>query len=170
MNKYLYLTILFNSFWCLSSKAGECKKEQFIHYSNFTIQEVTPTAIVTFAKQFLGVPYKFGGSNPHKGFDCSGFVNYVFKNFHFAVPRSSAGFKNEGINVPLTEAQTGDVILFRGTNPKVKSIGHVGIVTSNKGQPLRFIHASSGKSRCVTETSLSGRYQIRFVKIVRLTP
>lgn len=141
-----------------------------VYFLSTFSQEITPKSIVAFAKQLLGVPYKFGGNSPHNGFDCSGFVNYVFKNFHFSVPRSSAAFSNEGMHVQLADAQAGDIILFRGTNPKLKSIGHVGIVISDKGQPLRFIHASSGKIRCVIETTFDSRYQKRFVKIVRIIP
>ncbi|MFC0318545.1 C40 family peptidase [Olivibacter oleidegradans] len=168
MNKPLCLTILLSFSLCLPSEARRGDKKQSVYSFYTTRQEITPAAIVAFAKQFLGVPYRFGGSSPQKGFDCSGFVNYVFSNFHFLVPRSSAAFNSKGRQVLLTEAQAGDVILFRGTNPKVKSIGHIGIVISDKGEPLRFIHASSGKIRCVTETLLDNRYQKRFVKIVRL--
>ncbi|MFC6098931.1 C40 family peptidase [Olivibacter domesticus] len=131
-------------------------------------QEVNPTALVSFAQTLLGIPYKYGGSNPKLGFDCSGFVNYVFKNFHFPVPRSSSAFSKHGERIVLEKASPGDLILFRGTNPKVKSVGHIGIIISNAGEPIRFIHASSGKAQCVTETPLDARYQKRFIKVIRL--
>jgi cell wall-associated NlpC family hydrolase len=131
-------------------------------------QAVDPTELVAFAQKLLGIPYKYGGSNPELGFDCSGFVNYVFKSFHFSVPRSSSAFSKYGEKISLEKASLGDLILFRGTNPKTKSIGHIGIIVSKAGEPVRFIHASSGKTRCVTETPLDTRYQKRFVKVVRL--
>ncbi|WP_134089116.1 C40 family peptidase [Olivibacter sp. XZL3] len=169
MRKSLCLSILCISL-CFFSYASAKKDKSFSPASGSIKEEVTPSAVVAFAKQLLGVPYRFGGSNPRNGFDCSGFVNYVFSSFHFAVPRTSAAFGNEGKAIPLNSARAGDLILFRGTNPKVKSIGHIGIVISEKGQPLRFIHASSGSVRCVTETPLNDRYQKRFIKIVRLLP
>lgn len=142
--------------------------EQTSFYYKGDIQSTDPMEIVAFARRLLGVLYKYGGSNPKLGFDCSGFVNYVFKNFHFPVPRSSSAFSKRGQKVSLEEACPGDLILFRGTNPRVRSIGHIGIIISNIGEPLKFIHASSGKSQCVTETSLDARYQKRFVKVIRI--
>lgn len=129
---------------------------------------VDPTELVAFAQKLLGIPYKYGGTHPKLGFDCSGFVNYVFQSFHFSVPRSSSAFSKYGEKISLKEASPGDLILFRGTNPKIKSIGHIGIIVSKAGEPVRFIHASSGKTRCVTETPLDTRYQKRFVKVIRL--
>lgn len=137
-------------------------------YHKGSLQSADPMEIVAFARKLLGIPYRYGGSSPKLGFDCSGFVNYVFKNFHFPVPRSSSAFSKRGQKVSLEEASPGDLILFRGTNPRVKSIGHIGIIISNIGEPLKFIHASSGKSQCVTETSLDARYQKRFVKVIRI--
>lgn len=131
-------------------------------------QEVNPTELVSFAQTLLGIPYKYGGSNPKLGFDCSGFVNYVFKSFHFSVPRSSSAFSKYGEKISLEEVSPGDLILFRGTNPRIKSVGHIGIIISKTGEPIRFIHASSGKTQCVTETLLDARYQKRFIKVIRL--
>lgn len=169
MRKYLCLSLLWISSCFVSYASAEKDKSSSPAFESVT-EDVSPNAIVAFAKQLLGVPYKFGGSSPRNGFDCSGFVNYVFRSFDFTVPRTSAAFGKEGKAIPLNSARAGDLILFRGTNPKVKSIGHIGIVISKKGEPLRFIHASSGSMRCVTETPLNDRYQKRFIKIVRLLP
>lgn len=128
----------------------------------------TTSELVAFAKSLIGTHYKFGANHPKTGFDCSGFVHYVFKNFGIAVPRQSAAFKNEGKTVSLDEAVPGDVILFTGTRAGTKAIGHVGIVTSKEGETLHFVHASSGSVRKVIETPLNHRYKSRFVKIVRL--
>lgn len=124
--------------------------------------------LIAFAKSFIGTHYKFGASNPKIGFDCSGFVYYVFKHFGITVPRQSAAFKNEGKTVKLDEAIPGDVILFTGTRAGTKTIGHIGIITSSEGENIRFIHASSGAVRQVVETPLDNRYKNRFVKIIRL--
>lgn len=125
--------------------------------------------VIAFAKKFLGVKYRYGQASPSSGFDCSGFVYYVFKEFGISLPRSSSGMGQAGQDVTLEEAKTGDIILFTGTNPANRSIGHVGIVLSNEDKEgIEFIHASSGKAQAVTETKLEGSYQRRFMKIIRV--
>lgn len=123
--------------------------------------------LVSFAQTFKGTPYKYASANPEKGFDCSGFVMYVFNHFKVSVPRSSFEYAKIGKEVDLKSAQPGDVILFTGTNAQVRRVGHVGIITQG-GSDLQFIHASSGKAYSVIETSFTPHYQKRFVKIVRI--
>lgn len=125
--------------------------------------------LITFAKKLMGIKYIYGAASPARGFDCSGFVYYVFSKFSVKLPRSSAAIGEVGEHVSLGNAKAGDIILFTGTNPAKRSIGHVGIVVSNdSSQGLRFIHASSGKAQAVTETMLEGSYKRRFMKIVRV--
>ncbi|WP_284040154.1 C40 family peptidase [Sphingobacterium sp. lm-10] len=130
---------------------------------------VAEEELIAFAKKLLGIKYKYGQTSPSAGFDCSGFVYYVFKEFGISLPRSSSGMGQAGEDINLEEAKAGDIILFTGTNPANRSIGHVGIILSNAAsQGLHFIHASSGKAQAVTETKLEGSYQRRFMKVVRV--
>lgn len=130
--------------------------------------EIDRTDLVAFAQSFKGVPYKYASADPDKGFDCSGFVLYVFKHFNVQVPRSSSAFAKIGKRVPLEEAQPGDIILFTGPrSAKASTVGHVGIITEG-GETISFIHASSGKAYSVVETSMTPHYQKRFVKVVRV--
>ena len=124
--------------------------------------------LLAFAKSMIGVPYRYASSNPNKGFDCSGFVNYVFQNFGFKVPRSSPEFARAGMPVKLGDAKVGDVLIFTGSNPKVREIGHVGIISSIEDGEIKFIHSSSGKAHGVTITNLDGYYKSRFMKAVSI--
>src|SRR5687768_13606220 len=72
--------------------------------------------LINFAQSLKGTPYRYGCSDPKKGFDCSGFVMYVFKHFQMTVPRSSIDFTKVGKEVELKEALPGDLILFTGTD------------------------------------------------------
>lgn len=130
-------------------------------------QKVSPTNIVEFAKTQIGVPYKYASTDPAQGFDCSGFITYVFKHFNIAVPRSSVDFTNVGTDIPLADAKSGDLILFTGTDSASTVVGHMGIVTENTDS-LRFIHSTSGKQYGVTITALGNYYQRRFVKVIRI--
>ncbi|MBT1690523.1 C40 family peptidase [Dawidia soli] len=125
------------------------------------------SAVITYAKTFKGIRYKYACADPKVGFDCSGFVMYVFNHFQIDVPRSSVDFTNKGTPVELADARPGDVILFTGTNSRVRRVGHVGIITQG-GDSLTFIHASSGSAHAITETTLIPHYQKRFMKVIRV--
>ncbi|MGB4398976.1 MAG: C40 family peptidase [Daejeonella sp.] len=123
--------------------------------------------LVDFAETLVGVPYLYGSIDPNKGFDCSGFITYVFNRFNIAVPRSSVGFTSVEREIRLNQAKRGDIILFTGTDSTKRVVGHMGIITSaeNGGE---FIHSTSGKAYAVTKTPLNAYYQGRFVKVIRI--
>jgi cell wall-associated NlpC family hydrolase len=131
---------------------------------------VRPEEVAAFAKTLVGTPYVYAASNPNVGFDCSGFITYVFNHFGIAVPRSSVDFTNVGRTVPTEAARVGDLILFSGTNPAERHVGHMGLIITNTPDSLRFIHSSSGKAHGVTISPLDGYYQTRFVKVIRIFP
>ncbi len=136
---------------------------------NFSIDTKghSPVNILGFAKTLIGVTYKYGSTDPAQGFDCSGFITYVFNHFGISVPRSSIDFTNVGTEVMLPNAAPGDLILFTGTDSTERFVGHMGIVAENTDS-LRFIHSTSGKKYGVTITTLNEYYKKRFVKINRI--
>jgi len=124
--------------------------------------------IISFAKKLMGTPYHYASSNPKKGFDCSGFVNYVFKNFKISLPRSSRGFGTMGEGLKPEEFKVGDVLVFYGFKDKTR-VGHVGIICEADGMNSRFIHSSSGRSHGVIISNLgSNMYTRRFYKCVNV--
>jgi lipoprotein Spr len=134
-----------------------------------TVATSSASQVLDFAKTLIGVPYRYATSNPDKGFDCSGFVNYVFSNFGFKVPRSSPEFASAGVPVKLADAKVGDVLVFTGTNPKVRKVGHVGIIYSiSSDGEIKFIHSTSGKAHGVTITDFDAYYKGRFMKAVSI--
>lgn len=121
-------------------------------------------SIVDYGMKQLGKPYMTGASC-EEGFDCSGFVYFVYKHFKISVPRSSIGFKNFGKEIPIESVQKGDVLVF--LSPSKDVIGHVGIVTKPNGMNSEFIHATSGAEMKVVLTNLNNKgYTKRFVKAV----
>ena len=124
--------------------------------------------IVAFAVTQLDAPYRYCSMDPTNGFDCSGFINYVFNHFHISVPRPSVEFTNLGTTIKLDKARPGDLILFTGTNPRKRVVGHIGIIYSNIDGEIRFIHSSSGEANGVTITPLNNLYLARFVKAIRI--
>ena len=133
--------------------------------------EVDADSLISFAKQYQGTRYCYANCTPKNGFDCSGFVYYVFGNFNIKVPRASLDYEKHGRVIPLDSARVGDIIVFTGTKPKNRRPGHVGIVISNSGGDLKFIHSSSGKKAngvIITDYSSSSYYKSRFIKTVRV--
>ena len=109
--------------------------------------------IVSTAKQYMGAPYVYGGMSP-SGFDCSGFVNYVYKLCGYSMSRvASSIYNNNGTYVEKANLQIGDLVFFASNS---SSIGHVGIYIGN-GQ---FIHSSSGAG-CVVISDLSSNYYLK---------
>jgi len=100
---------------------------------------VSGQQILNFAKQYLGVPYVFGGASP-SGFDCSGLVYYVLKNFGFSPFRTAEDQYKMGTYVAKSNLQPGDLVFFENTYKY--GISHVGIYAGN-GQ---FIHAPNSNS------------------------
>jgi cell wall-associated NlpC family hydrolase len=127
-----------------------------------------PDALMKFAETLVGVPYVWASTDPRVGFDCSGFITYVFNHFNIKVPRSSVDFTKVGMTVPVEQAKRGDLILFTGTNSQETFIGHMGMVVSNGAEGLRFIHATSGKAMAVAITSFNEQYKKRFIRISRV--
>ena len=122
---------------------------------------------VTYAKKFLGTPYKYASAIPENGLDCSGFITVLFNHFNVKAPRSSVNFTDEGTEIDFKNAKPGDIILFTGSDNTSGIVGHMGIITS-VGENIQFIHSSSGKNVGVIINNFSGYYKTHFVKVIRI--
>ena len=132
-----------------------------IREANINRQEV-----IEFAKTYMGTTYRYAGSQPSTGFDCSGFTYYVFKHFNINLPRGSSQFKLLGSAQKPEDFKVGDILVFYGYRD-TKNIGHVGIICEADGMNSKFIHASSGKVMAVTISELdSEQYTRRFYKCI----
>jgi lipoprotein Spr len=176
MKKPLFIFCLL-SFFAFTTKAQqetESLPEQYQKMMGKILDKIpavtasTATQLLDFAKTMIGTPYRYASSNPSKGFDCSGFVSYVFSSFGFKVPRSSSEFAHTGVPVKLENAKVGDVLIFTGTNPRVRRIGHVGIIYAIENGKIKFIHSTSGKANGVTITDFDAYYKSRYMKTVSI--
>ena len=105
--------------------------------------------IIATAKQYLGVPYVWGGTSP-SGFDCSGLVYYVFRQHGINLNRTAATQYQHGSYVAKSNLRPGDLVFFQNTYKE--GISHVGIYVGDG----KFLHASS--SQGVTISALSNSY------------
>lgn len=118
--------------------------------------------IINYAKRFLGVDYVWGGTTP-EGFDCSGFVKYVFSKFGITLNRVAAAQAKQGTTVSKENLQPGDLLFF-DTNGGHDYINHVGLYIGGG----RFIQASSGQSGVVISDMTEGFYAETFMKAKRV--
>jgi cell wall-associated NlpC family hydrolase len=102
--------------------------------------------VVGIAMQYLGIPYRWGGSSPSTGFDCSGFVMYVYSKVGVSLPHNAAMQYSYGSAVSRSELQPGDLVFFNG-------LGHNGIYIGGN----QFIH-SPHTGDVVKISSISGWY------------
>lgn len=118
-------------------------------------------AVVAYAKKFVGYPYVYGKNGPNS-FDCSGFVQYVYKHFGYSLSRSSKTQANDGRAVSKSDLQPGDVLIFNNTSNT--AIGHVGIYIGNN----QFVHASNSRTGVIISSLSTSAYQKRYVGARRI--
>jgi len=129
---------------------------------------ITGNELVCYSNTFLGMQYLWGGTTPaisdtsgkylSGGFDCSGFVQYVYKNFGIDLPRTSMDQINKGRSVTINNLAAGDLVFFT-TNPDLPyEVSHVGIFIGNN----KFIHSPSSY-QVIKISELTGYYKDNFV-------
>ncbi len=110
--------------------------------------------VIDLAKQYIGVRYVYGGTTPN-GFDCSGFVQYVYKNMGVTLNRVAADQAKNGIYVAKENLQPGDLVFFKKPG---RAIHHVGIYVGDGN----YIHAPyTGRTICIEPMTRSDYYTAR---------
>lgn len=108
------------------------KAQNLLGQASSTMQEVLINALA-----LTGTPYKFGGTSPESGFDCSGFVSYVFQQAaNLTLPHGARAISQLGKAIPIDQLQPGDLVFY---NTLKSTFSHVGIYIGDN----RFVHAPS---------------------------
>lgn len=113
----------------------------------------TGREIADYALQFVGYNYTWGGASPSTGFDCSGLMYYVYKQFGYTLNRVAADQALNGVHVEPSDLQPGDLLCFYSGG---SYIGHVGMYIGNN----MFVHAANSATGVIT-SELSGYYATR---------
>jgi cell wall-associated NlpC family hydrolase len=101
-------------------------------------------SLMNRAHECIGTRYQYGGSSK-AGFDCSGFMNYVYSAFGISLPRSSSEIAKLGVKVEFNDLQPGDLVFFNGRKAGSTQVGHVGMVVQKTKNGFKMIHASVSK-------------------------
>jgi len=146
MQRLITILIIFGLLYACAgmfkgSESPATKERTSTAYS-FHKNAATRSILVQEAQKCIGSKYKYGGTSP-KGFDCSGFVSYVYKKVDIAIPRSSAVQAQKGTKITQGAAQAGDLLFFRLA--KKGKTSHVAMVVSNDAQGMEIIHSTTSR-------------------------
>ncbi|CAN5118417.1 hypothetical protein BH09BAC1_BH09BAC1_18160 [soil metagenome] len=114
--------------------------------------------LLAVGRSFLGLPYRSAGFDPSTGFDCSGFVSYLFRQFNVNLPRSSQELSLVGSPVTLSQVKPGDLLFYGTRKGSSYRTSHVALVYSFQKGNLAFIHSSSQGVVIDDQTSASWEY------------
>ncbi len=121
-------------------------------------------SIVSEASKYMGIPYRWGGTSPQTGFDCSGFVQFIFRHtLNIKLPRMPVDMSRLGSRISREELAPGDLVFF---NTRGGKFTHVGIYVNDS----QFIHAPMPGTRVTLSRMDSAYYRHRFTYAVRIQP
>jgi murein DD-endopeptidase / murein LD-carboxypeptidase len=129
-------------------------------------REFVIDSVITFGKKFLGLHYKSGGSTP-SGFDCSGYVSYLFHKFGYSLPHSSSGMATVGEKIDIKKAKPGDLICFKGRSTKTNRVGHVALIIAADSGQITMMH-SCHRGVMIEKYNNSPYYTHRFMMCRRV--
>jgi cell wall-associated NlpC family hydrolase len=144
-----------------ASRRGQTKPQPTAANVSQTATANGQPAVVRRALGYLGTRYRYGASGA-RGFDCSGFTSYIYRQHGITLPHNSAAQYRVGKPVSRSELRPGDLVFFRTRGNR---ISHVGIYIGNG----KFVHASSARGRVRVDTLTSGYYHQRYVGARRIT-
>jgi hypothetical protein len=138
----------------LLTKLKKIKSEESSYNKNHIIND---------AKQYLGGKYVWGGTKP-KGFDCSGYVKYIYEKEGIELPRTAYAQSKVGKLITREELKKGDLLFFLTDKKRNIPITHVGMYIGND----KFIHAASKKKGIIISSFSKSKYSRYFVKAKRI--
>ena len=169
-----FYTIRYYGQWGYISKSfvsvvkGPLSEVQFITNGPQYTVEKSLDELTAYSNNFIGMAYLWGGISPEKldaagkhlsgGFDCSGFIQYIYKNMGVILPRTTSDQIDSGISVKIEDLQKGDIILFRTNSEFLYEVSHVGMYIGEN----KFIH-SSKPGDFVKISELTGYYLDKFI-------
>ncbi len=143
----LPLIVLLLASGCQPSAKGQALRARQMEAQRAAANQNRVDSVLKTAFSQVGNPYRYGGNSPETGFDCSGFVRWVYKQYDVELPRTSGHMLGVGTPVAREELRPGDLVFFGR-----KRVSHVGIYTGDD----KFIHSpSTGKS--IQESALNYR-------------
>lgn len=144
-------------------RIAKAKKEAQKSGKTYHVSDVDKQQLLEDAKYFKGGRYVWGGTTP-QGFDCSGYVQYLYKKHNVNLPRTAWAQSKKGLLVNIEDLKKGDLLFFLTDKKRGIPITHVGIYIGNG----EFIHAASKKDGIIISPITHGSYAKTFVSARRV--
>jgi len=142
-----YVVTKFVSATNTAAKTSRSTTAETIDFSDDISDDSSMSEVIAYAKDYIGVRYVYGGKSEN-GFDCSGFVGFVYKHFGIKLNSSAASMYSNGTKVSKSALKAGDILFFDASSrKKAGSIDHVGIYMGNN----KFIHASTSNHKVIIQ-------------------
>lgn len=117
------------------------------------------TNVIGWAQNYVGTKYRYASTNPHKGFDCSGFTSYIMREYDIRISPGSSTQATQGRKVSLENAQPGDLVFFG----RKKRISHVALIVSNNNGNLTVVHSTNTRGVIVENVNESDYWRKRIL-------
>lgn len=116
----------------------------------------TRAEVADYAQKFVGTTYKYGGTNPATGFDCSGFTSFVLRGFGVDITPASKGQAKLGREVALDRVQAGDLLFFAENG---RDISHVALVVRRDASGVTCVHSTTSRGVIVENVTASAYWK-----------
>lgn len=136
-------------------------------YNSDSLRTLKIDSVISYGKKFLGLHYKYSGYN-EQGFDCSGYVSYIYGKFGCKLPHSSAAMATLGEKVDLKDARKGDLIYFKGRSTKGTRVGHVALIVEADSGQIKMMHSACQSGVVIEKYNHNDYYTRRFLMIKRI--
>jgi cell wall-associated NlpC family hydrolase len=146
-----------------AERIANAKKKVEKKGKTYHLTEHDKEELLEYAKYFKGGKYIWGGTTP-KGFDCSGYVQFLYKKHNVNLPRTAWSQSKKGVSVDKNNLKKGDLLFFLTDKKRGIPVTHVGIYIGNG----EFIHAASKKKGIIISPIYSGYYASKFVSAKRV--
>jgi len=144
-------------------RIAKVKKKVEKKGKTYHLTERDKEELLEYAKYFKGGKYVWGGTTP-KGFDCSGYVQFLYKKHNVNLPRTAWSQSKKGVSVDKNDLKKGDLLFFLTDKKRGIPVTHVGIYIGDG----EFIHAASKKKGIIISPIYSGYYASKFVSAKRV--
>jgi len=146
-----------------AQRIAHIKKKTEKEGKTYHLTQKDKEALLKYAKYFKGGKYVWGGTTP-EGFDCSGYVQFLYKKHNINLPRTAWSQSKKGVSVDKNSLKKGDLLFFLTDKKRGIPVTHVGIYIGNG----EFIHAASKKKGIIISPIYSGYYASKFVSAKRV--